>query len=205
MSIVNPPGKRPKLITKLKIGPALGSYANLFKPRAIDATKDPRYSIALLFAKDGNPNDPAQKSLKELDAMCRRVAVIKFGPDWESIPKFLFPIKDGDVEKPDLPEFRNKWFVNASTTSRPQIVDKKVKPILSEEEAYSGAIYLVSVNVFGFKNVSTGVALGLNSLLVIESKTAGTPRIDGRLSAAEEFAEYGSDQPAPAAEESPLD
>lgn len=184
--------------TQIKLGPALGSYANIFKPRAIDEKSEPKYSIALLFEKK-----TADKQLAELRKMMEFVAAEKFGPKWKAIPKFSLPIRDGDVDKPTQDEYKGKLFVNASSKRAPQVVDRHLVAVISEEEAYSGCIFVASVNVYAFdKAGNKGVALGLNNLLVWEKGE----KLAGGKSAAEDFAEYADgSEPTPApADEDPL-
>lgn len=201
MAIGTAAAKKPvKFETRIKVGPVLGSYANLFTPRAVTDKQEPKYSISLLFSKTANPNSPEGKSLAHLKELIHRFAVLKFGPDYLSIPKFGNPLRDGDIEKPDKPEYVGKLFVNASAKRQPGIVDRHLKPVTSESEAYSGCLYVASLNVFSYKDKpGTGVSFGLNNLLVFEKGT----RIDGRKEAAEDFAEYAEDSGAPV--ENPLD
>lgn len=191
---------KPKFETKIKVGPVLGSYANIFTPRAANEKSEPKYSISLLFRKDANPNSPEGKSLAQLRELIHRLAVIKFGPDYKEIKDFDIPLRDGDIEKPDKPEYLGKWYINASSKRPCGIVDRHLKPVISESEAYSGCLYVASLNLFTYRDrPATGVAAGLNNLLVFEKGT----RIDGRKEAAEDFAEYADSDAAPAP--NPLD
>ena len=197
-----------ELKTKIKIGPALGSYANIFKPRAVDEGQEPKYSISLLFDKKAiaDKKTPEGKSYAELVAIVEAVATKKFGPAWRKNPKFKLPMRDGDVEKPEHKEYAGKMFVNSSSTRQPGIVGRNLVPITSEQDAYSGCKFVAAVNVYAFEKAGNkGVALGLNNLLVFEKGE----RIDGRLDATEDFQEYdggeGESAPAGKSEESPLD
>jgi hypothetical protein len=179
-----------ELKTKIKIGPALGSYANIFTPRAVNEGDEPKYSISLLFDKKAiaNPVTPEGKSYLELVKLVEAVALKSFGPAWKSIKGFHLPMRDGDVDKPDQKEYAGKMFVNASSKRPPGVVGKNLVPITSDEDAYSGCLYVAAINVFKFeKKAKKGVALGLNNLLV----WAKGERIDGRKDATEDFQEYG--------------
>jgi hypothetical protein len=192
-----------KFETRIKVGPVLGSYANIFTPRAVTDKQEPKYSISLLFSKNANPNSPEGKSLAQLKDLIHRLAVLKFGPDYMAILKFGIPLRDGDIEKPDKPEYVGKLFLNASSKRPIGIVDRHLKPVTSESEAYSGCLYVASLNAFSYKDKpGTGISFGLNNLLVFEKGT----RIDGRKEAAEDFAEYAGDDETPSrAAENPLD
>jgi hypothetical protein len=184
--------------TQIKLGPAVGSYANIFKPRAADEKSEPKYSISLLFEKK-----TAEKQLAELRKVVEFVALQKFGPNWKKIPKFHTPIRDGDVDKPEAKEYAGRLFCNASSTRKPGVVDRHLTPVMSDEDAYSGCKFVAAVNVYAFEKAGNkGVALGLNNLLVFEKGD----RIDGKKDASEDFAEYvPSEGASSAADESPLD
>jgi hypothetical protein len=71
------------------------------------------------------------------------------------------PLRDGDVERDD-DAYKGHYFVNANSTTAPQIVDKAVKPILDRDEVYSGCYARVSLNFYAFNsNGNRGVACGL--------------------------------------------
>lgn len=174
--------------TKLKIGPAVGAFANgLFEARAFEEGQEPKYGITLLFPKKMKAGSPEAKSFEALKAMINKVAIQKAGPNYAKLPKFGLPIRDGDVEKPDRKEFAGMWFVAAKSKNRPQIVNRHLVHVTDKDEAYSGCKFVASVGVFAFEKKGVkGVALGLNNVMLWEKGE----RIDGRIDAAEDFAEY---------------
>lgn len=185
-----------KVSTRIKLGPAVGSYATIFEPRAIDETQEPRYSITLLFDKK-----TADKQLAELQKMVDFVAVQKFGPKAKELMKqgkIRNPIRDGDTDKPDNSTYAGKVFVGMSTKQRPGIVDRHLQPVTDKSEAYSGCKFVASVNVFAYDRAGNkGVSLGLNNLMVYEKGD----RIDGRKGAEEDFAEFVDEGGEPAGNE----
>lgn len=171
-----------QLKTQIKLGPAVGSYANIFKPKAVNPGDEPKYSISLLFEKK-----TADKQLAELRKVIDYVATQKFGPKYKSLPKFHIPIRDGDVEKPENKDYAGRLFVNMSSTRQPGIVNRHLVPVTDEADAYSGCKYVAAVNVYPFeKKGNKGIALGLNNLLVFEKGD----RLDGKKDASEDFAEF---------------
>lgn len=183
--------------TEVKLGPALGSYANIFEPRAVNEGDEPKYSISLIFKKDLDPKSQAGRSLAELRKMIEFVAEQKWGPKWKTMGLKL-PIRDGDVDRPEHKEYANAVFLNASSKRMPGLVNRKLQTITDKEEAYSGCFFLAAVNVFTFeKKVNKGVALGLNNLLLWEKGE----RLDNRKSAEETFADVVEDEDS----ENPLD
>lgn len=185
--------------TQIKIGPARGSYANIFKPRAMSDKDEPKYSISLLVEKK-----KADKQLAELRKLIEYVAQEKFGPKWKEIRNFKLPIRDGDVERPDHKEYAGMLFMGASSKKAPGIVDRHLVAIMDEKEAYSGCYFVAAVNVYAFDTKGNkGVALGLNNLLLWEKGE----KLSGGKEAAEDFAEYAEGGAAATAEadENPLD
>lgn len=173
---------------KMKVGPCVGSYANIFTPRAANEKSEPKYSISLLFPKNADPASLIGKSFAELKANCERLAALKHGAKWRTIPFFKIGIRDGDVDRPEQKEYAGQWFFNVSSKRPVGIIDRQRKPVLSESEAYSGCIFVASINLYAFdKDGGKGVTGGLNNLMV----WAKGERIDGRLDAGDDFAEYG--------------
>lgn len=172
------------LNTKIKLGPAVGSFVNLFKPRAVNAGDEPKYGMALLFNKK-----TAAKQLAELARICEAVAALKFGPQWKNIKGFKLPIRDGDAERPEDKAYAGKMFVSTSSQRQPGVVNRSLQPIMDAKDAYSGCNFIAAVNVFAYDKGNKGVALGLNNVMVHSTGT----RIDGQKDAAEDFAEYVGD------------
>jgi hypothetical protein len=179
-----------KVTKNLVLPPALGVYVYLFRPQtALEEGKPPRYSIVLLYDKK------ERAKLQPLMDAVLAVAEEKWpGKGKDIVQKMRYPvIADGDARYPGDELFRGKIFVRASTQADParrppQVVgpDPKVS-IVSDEEAYSGCIFRVSVRLFPFaKGGNIGVGVGLNNVQVLQQGG----RLDGRKSAATEFAEY---------------
>jgi hypothetical protein len=195
--------KTKKKYETLKIGPFTGAYVNgLFEASAIDDNQEPKYGITFLIPKDLDPKSTAGKSLAALRAKIEAVFIQKFGPkDLEKFRKNLppwknFPIRDGDVDKSDKPEFAGKLFIGARSKTRPGIVDRHLHPITDKDEIWSGCQFVADVGVFAYeiKNkqgavTAKGVSVGLNHVLFWEKGD----RIDNRKSATETFAEFAED------------
>lgn len=75
-------------------------------------------------------------------------------------------------------------FVNCSSKDAPQIVDRKVQPILDPMMVYSGCYCNVSVNFYPFNaNGNRGVAAGLGNIQFVKDGE----RLSGRASADADF------------------
>lgn len=61
------------------------------------------------------------------------------------------PLRDGDIERDDE-VYKGHYFLNASSKEAPQIVDRRVQPILDQSEVYSGCYARVSLNFYAFSS-----------------------------------------------------
>ena len=93
------------------------------------------------------------------------------------------PLRDGDTERDDE-AYKNSFFVNANSTTAPQIVDRSVQPILDRSEVYSGCYGKISVTFYGYNsNGNRGIAAGLGNI----QKLKDGESLGGRTSAADDF------------------
>lgn len=171
--------------TNVVTGKVRMSYANVFEAKAIGDGGDKKYSVCLLV----NKNDAA--TLAKIDAAVKAAIVLgkeKFGQKWgtsKSKPLKL-PLRDGDDERGDNPEYADNYFLNAAGQNRPGVVDKDRNEILDKEEFYSGCYGRASINFYPFDvSGNQGIACGLNN---VQKLADGEPLSGGR-SAADDFAD----------------
>jgi hypothetical protein len=173
-------------LRNVKTPRALGCYVTLAKPRAMEAGKEPEYSIALLWDKSVDISD-IRKAIEE-------AAVSKFGP---AAPKLLgtklkTPLKDGDLKVNDDgevdPIYKGKWFVNARSKQRVAIVGTDLQPV-DPSEVYSGCYFHAQLRFYPFdwnKGQSRGVGCGLQNVMLVHKGK----RIDGRETAEQAFKDF---------------
>lgn len=180
-------------LTKVITGLVRFSYADaIWEPKAVEEGGEKKYSVALLIPKTD------KKMKAELDAAVEAAREAGKSLWGGKIPtKLKLPIRDGDEEKPDDEAYAGHWFINATSKTKPGIVDKDTKPILDRDELYSGCYGRASINFFPFKNKSNGVACGLNNVQKLKDGEA----FSGRASAEDDF---GS-APAPVVDDTELD
>lgn len=166
--------------TKVVTGVVRLSYANVWEPVSINGSK-PKYSVSLIIPKDDK---------QTVDAINRAVenaikdGAAKFGGKVPPRGSLKLPLRDGDTERDDE-AYKGSYFVNANSTTAPQIVDRQVQPILDRGEIYSGRFARVSVNFYAFNsNGNRGIACGLGNIQKIRD---GEP-LGGKTSAADNFA-----------------
>lgn len=166
--------------SKVVTGVVRLSYANVWEPVSINGSK-PKYSVSLIIPKDDK---------QTVDAINRAVenaikdGAAKFGGKVPPRGSLKLPLRDGDTERDDE-AYKGSYFVNANSTTAPQIVDRQVQPILDRGEIYSGCFARVSVNFYAFNsNGNRGIACGLGNIQKIRD---GEP-LGGKTSAADDFA-----------------
>ena len=169
-----------KNTTKVVTGVVRLSYANVWEATSINGGT-PKYSVSLIIPKDDTKTISAINAA--IDAAIKEGAA-KFGSKIPTKAALKLPLRDGDVERDDE-AYKNAFFVNANSTTAPQIVDRSVQPILDRSEVYSGCYARVSINFYAFNsNGNRGVACGLGNIQKVRD---GEP-LSGRTSAADDFA-----------------
>ena len=166
--------------TKVVTGVVRLSYANVWEPASINGS-NPKYSVSLIIPKSDTKTISAINAA--VDAAIKE-GVAKFGGKVPPKGVLKLPLRDGDAERDDE-AYKGAYFVNANSTTAPQIVDKTVQPILDRAEVYSGCYARVSINFYAFNtNGNKGIACGLGNIQKIRD---GEP-LSGRTSAADDFA-----------------
>ncbi len=155
------------------------SYFHGWEPVSINGGTE-KYSVSVLIPKDDKETIDAINAA--IDAAIEE-GIAKFGGKKPKREAIKLPLRDGDVERDDE-AYKNHYFVNANSTTPPQIVDKRVNPILDREEVYSGCYARVSLNFYAFNsNGNKGVACGLGNI----QKIRDGEYLGGRTSAADDF------------------
>lgn len=169
---------------KVILQDVIGSYVYITKPRETDDGKEAKYSMQIIIPKDS----PAVAKIQEA---VKKVAQEKFG-EKVKLGAIKTPLRDGDEER-DEKVYQNCYFFNANASRKPGIVNRHneiADPDDIEEYCYSGATFHVSVNFFAYDfNGTKGVGAGLNNVMLRKK----TPRLDGAMTAEDEFAEFKSD------------
>ena len=166
--------------TKVVTGVVRLSYANVWEPASINGGT-PKYSVSLIIPKED------EKTLSAINAAIEAAikdGVSKFGGKIPTRAALKLPLRDGDTERDDE-AYKDSYFVNANSTTAPQIVDRTVQPILDRGEVYSGCYARVSINFYAFNtNGNRGVACGLGNIQKVKD---GDP-LSGKSSAVVDFA-----------------
>ena len=165
--------------TKVVTGKVRLSYAHVWEPVSINDSK-PKYSVSLVIPK--SDKETIKKINAAVDAAIEE-GLAKFGGKKPNKAALKLPLRDGDTERDDE-VYKNCFFVNANSTTAPQIVDRTVQPILDRAEVYSGCYARVSINFYAYNtNGNKGIACGLGNI----QKIADGEPLGGRTSAKDDF------------------
>lgn len=170
--------------TKVITGPGTRwSYANVWDSKSINGG-DPKYSVSLIIPKSDT------KTIAKIEAAIQAAyeeGESKLKGNSKTVPALSVlktPLRDGDRERPDDEAYRNSYFINANSATKPGIVDADRNPILDRSEVYSGVYGRASVNFYAFNsNGNKGIACGLNNLQKISD---GEP-LGGKSRAEDDF------------------
>ncbi len=177
MSVKNP--------TRVITGEVRLSYANLFEPKSIQGSK-PKYSVSLIIPKSDKAT--LAKIEAAIDAAIE-AGTAKFGGKRLNKAALKLPLRDGDTERDDE-AYANSMFVNANSTTPPQVVDESLSPILDRSQVYSGCYARASITFYAFNtNGNKGIACGLGNIQKIRD---GEPLGGGHVSAEEDFAAFST-------------
>jgi len=170
--------------SKVITGKVRFSYAHVFEPSAMAEGQPKKYSVAIIIPKKDKAT--IAKIEAAIEAAFEEGVAKKFGG--KAPKKWKNPLRDGDEEKEDDPHYADAYFMNATSNTKPGLVDADLNPIMDKDDFYSGCYGRASVNFFAFStNGNNGVACGLNNL----QKTEDGERLSGGGASAE--SDFGSD------------
>jgi hypothetical protein len=174
-----------KSATKVVI-PCRISFANIWQPKSINGSEE-KYSVSCLIPKSDKAT--LMKIHKAVEAAKEDGKTRKW--NGKIPPNLKLPLRDGDIERPDDENYAGHMFLNATSKDAPQIVDRRVQPIMDAMECGSGDYCNVSVNFYPFNaNGNRGVAAGLGNI----QKVKDGERLSGRTNAASDFEELADDE-----------
>ena len=166
------------------------SYANVWTPKAGPNGGKEAYSCVLLIPKNDKKTVDA---IKEAINAAYEEGKGKLKGNGKVVPPMAsihMPLRDGDLERPEQPEFAGCYFVSAKSYVAPGIVDMDRNEILDHSEVYSGVYARASINFYAYNtNGSKGIACGLNNLQKVKDGEA----FGSRSRAEDDFANLDDD------------
>lgn len=154
------------------------SYFHGWEPVSINGGTE-KYSVSVLIPKTDTEtvnaiNEAIDEAIEE--------GIAKFGGKRPNKATIKLPLRDGDEREDEA--YKGHWYINANSTSAPQIVDRAVKAILDRNEVYSGCYARVSLNFYAFNsNGNKGIACGLGNIQKVRD---GEP-LGGKTTAVDDF------------------
>ena len=161
------------------------SFANIWEPKSINGSEE-KYSVSCIIPKSD------KKTIAKIKAAVEAAKEQGKSKKWggKLPPNLKLPLRDGDIDRPDDEAYADAMFVNANSKDAPQIVDRKVQPIIDPMECGSGDYCNVSVNFYAYNaNGNRGVAAGLGNI----QKIKDGERLAGKASASADFTEVEGD------------
>lgn len=182
--------------TKVITGKVRFSYVNIFKSRAFQAGQDAKYSVCLLIPKED------KATIKKIKAAIEEAVQEGIASKWggKKPANLKLPLRDGDEERADeAAEYEDMYFLNATSTQKPGIVDKDLNEILDPDEVYSGCWGRVSLNFYPFDvSGNRGVGVGLNNVQKLkDGERLGGARASAESDFGDDFEDYDEDDDLP--------
>jgi hypothetical protein len=173
--------KQTKLITSKE---TRLSYANIWFPKSINGGPE-RYSATLLIPKDSEDIKKIKEAVWQayVEGSGKLERTFGFIPEFSQIKN---PLRDGDKERDWDDAYVGHYFINATSGSKPQVIDIYKNPIEDTSEIYSGVYARVAIHFYVFANADSG-AFGIACSLDNVMKVADGEPLGVKSSAWEDF------------------
>ena len=166
------------------------SYAHVLTPGINRDGTPGKYSVACLISKDDTTTIQKIKAAIKAAAQEGKSKLANKQGVMPKLETLKIPLRDADAEGIDDDAYHNHMFFNASSTRKPQIVDRRKDPITDPDEIYSGCYCNVTINFYAFSvDGNKGIAAGLNNI----QKVKDGERLSGGSSADDDFDDLGDD------------
>ena len=127
--------------TKVVTGACIASYVHTAEPESYN-NSEPAYSIQLVINKSDTKTVSA---IKEAIKNAYDNGAQTLGN--ADLKRIKIPLRDGDEERSDDPVYKGRYFLNAKTKTKPEVVDRNGQAIIDEaRDFYSGCICRASIN-----------------------------------------------------------
>ncbi len=146
------------------------SFPSVFQKKLNTLSKKEEYSMDIIFEAD--------EDLSELKKAAEEALMDKFGSDKSTWPVVRNPFRD--QSKKVNKKSGNRYdgygeegkYLTLRCKDKPQVVDKKLNPIVEESDLYSGCWVRASVNVYAYdKGGNTGVNFSLSNVQKVKDDT----------------------------------
>lgn len=124
------------------------SYVNVFAPIIQGNNKPHKYSIALIIKKDDMDTINA---INQAVYDCKMANKEMFEKDNVDVDDLRGGLRDGDIEKNDS-AYDDCYFINATSTVKPKVVDADLNEITKSSYFYSGCYGRASITFYAYNN-----------------------------------------------------
>lgn len=107
-----------------------------------------------------------------------------------SLNDIIVPLRNGDYDRMDRPEFEGCYFINATSKYMPEVVDENCQAVTDPEEVYPGCYGRAALRFFTY---SKGGNIGIGCCLHNVQKLADGEKLAVRVSALEDFGQLDDD------------
>lgn len=147
------------LNTEVITGKVCFNDVNIWEDKLVKV-KNFEYSVCLLISKsDEKTLINIRKAIENAKKIGMNILDNKLNLNIEN------PLKDG-FEKSKDEIYKDCYFINATNTNQPVILDKFNKPINNKEEFYNGCYGYALINFYAFNdNGNKGIACKINSII----------------------------------------
>lgn len=145
------------------------SYPHLFTPYSFENKGKEQYSTVILIDKNDTETVNAIKTA--IDVAIEEGIHKRFNGRRPAENSLLIPLKDGDIGKAKLDEaYENMYYINATTSTKPQVVDQNLNDIVEPSMIKGGDYAHVSLSFYAYNTGMTkGVKCKLGNVQFVKS------------------------------------
>lgn len=157
------------------------NYVSLFSPRAMSEDQEPAYTATILVRKEDKTTLALlQEAIEEAKALGKEK---KWGG---KIPANLrLPLRDGDEEKPEDPNYAGCYFINVKNKDKPPILDRDGKTTIEDPTRFYSGVF--GRAIIRFYPYATAGNKGVGCALQAAQKVADGPSIGPAIRVEEAF------------------
>lgn len=152
-------------MSKVVTGKVRFSYVHVFEPTAIGDKGEKKYNMAVLIDKNDKVTlDKINAAIIETK-MSKKSEWCKTQGGKDVWPKIETCLRDGDIDKPDDPNYAGCYFINARSSRKPGLVDKQLQEVIDPSMIYSGCYGRVQLSFFPYDFMGKkGIGAGLDNI-----------------------------------------
>lgn len=137
-------------------------FESIWEAKTSEGQDEAYYTVCLIIDKS---DKETLKRLKDAEQKAIEQG-IKSKWNGKKPANLQLPLHDGDLEKPENPNYENSYYINAKNKYQPVIIDVNKKQITDENEVYSGCYVQAYLNFYPYlAKGKAGVGVGLGAIV----------------------------------------